>query len=141
MGIQRLGGFVLGDKVVPVSIVDSGINLSAITVAPLFGVPASAGEVVAPAANTRLADTGQLAAGNWTIFVIIGTTDQARFRLRRRNAADAADIWASMIVSPAGGGSLQVGGRFSVAQNERFVLENTLLGVGTYQAVIFALAG
>lgn len=143
LGIPFLPTFFYRNIVVPVSLVDSGVSLT--VSAPLFGTPASAGETVAPAANTRLADTGQLVAGNWSLLVIIGTNQGqgTAFRLRRRNAADNADIWSSYINMPPNTLNFSLTGRFSVSANERFVVEN--IGAGqaaqTYQASIFSVAG
>lgn len=146
LGLRGLINWTIQDQIIPVSLVDSDVVLSATTVAPLFGTPASGGELVAPAANTRLADTTGLAAGNWTFLVLAGsgetTVSLPAYRVRRRNAADAADIWSYRYQSP-GGSSFQLTFRTALANGERIVVENVAAGTGgvTYQASIFALAG
>lgn len=145
LGIPQFGKWLLDDTVVPVALVDTSIVLPATSLSPLYGVPSTAGELVAPAANTRLADTGQLAAGNWTVMAMVMVPEANTFRLRRRNAADAADIWSQRFGATAGAGAptFVFVARFSVAQNERFVVENVGAGGGgvVYQANLFLLAG
>lgn len=144
-GISQFSKWLMQEQVVPVAIVDTFATISAVVASPLNGVPSSAGELVAPAINTRLADTGQLAVGNWSIFVLSYSPDNIPYRLKRRNAADAADVWSfrfggSAIAST--GGVIQLAGRFSVATLERFVVENAVGGTAgvVYQASIFAVA-
>src|SRR5258708_35813623 len=134
--------FELDGTVYPVTLVDSDITLSAIATAVLLGVPASAGELIAPAINTRLANTGALAAGNWTLTVWVGASEGNSFRLRRRNALDVADVWSFRfqlgVIQP-----FVIVLRVAVAQNEFFVVENVVAGTAgiAYQAAIFAAAG
>jgi hypothetical protein len=146
LGITGLQRWFLSDTVIPVAIVDSEVLLTAAASTPLVGVPASAGELAVPAANTRLATTGALPAGNYTMVIWISSTDLTAnsIRIRRRNAADAADIW---------GHRLTIGGptppfvvtalRLVLAQNELVVVENVLVGSAgsVYQASIFVSAG
>lgn len=141
LGIPRLGTFFLSDRVFPVSIVDSGVSLLAQQVLPSFGTPSSAGELVAPAALTRLADTGQLAAGTYTFTCLISRDTAAdAVRLQRRNAADAADIWAFRFQMTVNGNVI-FSFRTAVALNERVVLTCIAGGAGTYQGSIFVVAG
>lgn len=140
LGINRLKDFLLSDVVSPVALVDSYVSLTANTVPPLFGTPASAGEIGGPAANTRLADTGALPAGTYT-FRVIGSHNEnvtASFRVRRRNAADAADVWSIRIAIVTAAIDLEF--RQTLAANERIVFENVGAGGGgfTYQGAIFA---
>lgn len=143
MGITQFGRWLLSDTISPVAIVDSSVVLTSTSVPALFGAPASAGELVAPIANTRLADTGALTAGNWTINVYCGNDEAggAWVRVKRRNAADAADVWSVRLV--AAGGLAQVFvGRFQLLTNERIVVENPVAGTAlkVYQGVIFAVS-
>jgi hypothetical protein len=138
--------FFLQNLIVPVALVDPP-TLTA-TVSPMvMGTPATAGELVAPGANTRLADTGQLAAGDWNVIFALYSevTDLGGFRLRRRNAADAADIWAQRIALDSFQSAAGSGMRFSpviritFAINERLVIELVPAGTAarTYQASIW----
>jgi hypothetical protein len=129
--------FYLSEIVTPVSIVDSQISIDSVQVPVTLLLPATAGELAAPAANTRLADTGQLPAGDYNVTVLIGSADGNSYRLRRRNAADAADIWSHRFPI-LGTTSFEFTSRFKLAANERLVVENVLVGVGTYQASIWA---
>ena len=43
----------MSDLVLPVALVDTSVAINALQVLPAFGSPASGGELVAPAANTR----------------------------------------------------------------------------------------
>lgn len=139
LGITQFGQWLLNDVVSPVAIVDSSITLQATALSQLYGVPATAGELVAPGANTRLADTGPLAAGNYSVKILVGNGDAGGgyIRIRRRNAADAADIWVWRV--PAA--QIQVEGRFSLANNERLVVENPVAGGAgvTFNACIWTV--
>lgn len=113
--INRLGvrpppadGFVLSNTVVPISIVDTDISLPAVLTPPIYGTPSSAGEQIAPAANTVLADTGQLAQGTYQFTAILSWADgpaavQA-VDLQHRNAANAANIWDQNFYTTSSGG-------------------------------------
>jgi len=91
----------LSPVVSPVSIVDSRVQIQAISSTAIFGTPSSAGETVNPAINTVLADTGQLATGNWAFFILISAFPSVaaiqRIQLQHRNAANAANIWSHTI--------------------------------------------
>ena len=146
LGITGAIRWTLSDSVIPVALVDSEVTLAAQVATPLVGVPASAGEVAAPLANTRLADTGPLPAGAYSMTFWIGDNETAAslpsFRLRRRNAADNADIWAFRFAL-TGSVYTVAALRLLLAINERVVIENVgAANVGTtYQASIFAAAG
>jgi hypothetical protein len=133
----------LTDVVQPVTLVDSIVTLSAVAVQPLYGTPFTAGEQVNPAGGTRLADTGALAVGNWTFTVLMGGSVAMDFRIRRRNAADAADIWSHRTWTAVNSGLNALTIRLSMSANERLVVENVPAGGAgnTYQCTIFALAG
>ena len=64
------------------------------------------------------------------------------WRVRRRNAADTADVWAFRLALPASGMTV-LALRLLLLVNELVVIENvTAGGVGvTYQASIFVSAG
>jgi hypothetical protein len=141
-GLTGLQRWFMSDTVIPVAIVDSEITLSAATATPLVNAPASGGEIAVPAANTRLATTGALPAGPYTMVFWIGANENNAIRVRRRNAADTADIWAFRHVS-ANAGFQQFALRLFLAVNEFVVVENVLVGgAGSiYQAAIFISAG
>lgn len=153
--LQRLGVYGedtgvpwwLENIILPVAIVDAGqVTLQATAVPFPLGVPASAGELTTPGALTRLADTGQLAAGAWNVYVIAGVQDTSNVRFKRRNATDTADIWAQRLYAGGGGtatrdetfailGPLRV----SVVNNERLVVETVIAATagGIYNANIW----
>lgn len=148
LGLTQSPRFTLNDVVQPVALVDSEITLNAITVPTLYGTPASGGETAAPGAGTRLADTGQLTAGAWVCTVFFSSNDNGAapnnlaWRLRRRNAADAADIWSFRFAQ----GTANVAWspitlRLTFAQSERLVVETVgaATAATTYQASIFAV--
>jgi len=145
LGITGFVRWFLSDTVVPVAIVDSEVTLNASASTPLVNVPASAGELVAPAAGTRLATTGALPAGPYSMTFWMGTNDLTNpvaFKIRRRNAADTADVWAHRFAS--GGAVFTVTSlRLLLAVNELVVIENVGAGsVGSvWQASIFVGAG
>jgi len=143
LGITGLRSWYLADVVVPVALVDSEITLTAIAEAQLLGTPASAGELAAPAANTRLADTGPQNVGNYAALIWMGISEANSLRVRRRNAADAGDVWSFRL--PMAINSTFVLGpiRIFLAQGERLVVENITAGAGgsVYQAALFFGAG
>jgi hypothetical protein len=147
--LARLGaapsreGFQLDSVVVPVSLVDSDITIQAVSSTPLLGVPASAGEIVAPAAGSTLATTGPLNAGPFSVLIWIGTSEANSLRVRRRNAADTADIWSFRLPMPANTSVFLGPLRVTVAQNEAIRVDVIALGGAgqVYQADIFFSAG
>jgi len=139
LGIQRIGSFFLGEVVVPVAIVDAGsVQFSAQTVAPNMGVPASAGEVVNPGAGAVMADTGALPAGTYTFTVWGGGNAAHIFRIQRRDAANAADVWSALVASGLVPSVWQF--RITLAANERVRCVSAGV-VGTIQNLIFVTAG
>ena len=132
LGITVPGtSFDLQPVVVPVSLVDTDITIPTSTLPPAFAAPASAGEINNPAANTRMADTLALAAGNYYVQAMYSVTaGTINYRLRRRNAADAADIWSQTFAMGAGSHDVFPGMVFTLAANERFVIEHVTGGVG-----------
>ena len=137
----------LSDLVIPVALIDSEITLNASSSTPLVNVPATAGEVAVPAINTRLATTGALPAGPYTIVFWIAANEQNSYRIRRRNAADTADIWSFRAFT--GGAAAFIDGflnfalRLNLAVNEFVVVENVNVGNAwsVYQASLFVNAG
>jgi hypothetical protein len=102
-------------------------------------VPFTAGEVTAPAANTRLANTGALVAGQYNLTIAFFAGEGNSLRIRRRNAADGADIWSQRIVI---GNAMWISPfqlRVVLAASEFVVIENVSAGTaGTiYQASIW----
>jgi len=144
LDIREIPGprFDLADLVLPVALVDPGDSpLQANAVPPVIGAPFSAGELVGPVAGTRLADTGQLAAGTyWFVFTIAGNTGTNDFRLGRRNAADAAWVWSQRYFNPVNS-PLWVGPlRVTLAANERLAAEVVTNFAGTSQANLYVAA-
>jgi hypothetical protein len=142
LGITGFARWFLSDTVTPVALVDSSITLNASASTPLVNVPASALEVIAPAANTRLATTGALPAGPYSMVFWIASGETNSFRIRRRNAADTADIWSFRFHTP-NANSLVVALRLLLAVNELVVVEVINGGNAgvAYQASIFVSAG
>jgi hypothetical protein len=104
--INRLGirppppdAFLLSNIVQPVSIVDTDISIPAVLTTIPLGTPFTQGEL-APvvAANTVLADTLAQPAGTFNVLAIVSADSGAAFgldfRLQRRDAANAANIWS-----------------------------------------------
>jgi hypothetical protein len=117
--------------IIPVVLVDAGgVTLQATSTPFPLGTPASAGELTAPAAATRLADTGALAAGQWNVFLMAGCQDTSNLRLKKRNSGDTADVWAQRLYARGGGTATRdetfdiIGPlRITLANNERLVVE------------------
>lgn len=150
--INRLGvrppfaeGFTLTNTVQPVSIVDTDVSISAFTTSPELNAVFSGGELAAPAINATLADTGAQAAGVYNATILIGNDEQSAnartVRVRRRNAADSADIWSQLIETQASVVYLPLKVRLESGERIR-VSQGPLAGSGgtTYQASIFLSA-
>lgn len=130
--INRLGvrppppeAFLLSNVVQPVSIVDSGVVLTATSSTAILGGPLTQGILAAPALGTLLADSGAVAVpGNFTFTLFLGTDDASTRTavVARRNAANSADVWAQLISSGIG----SVLGPFTMTValllNERLIL-------------------
>ncbi len=121
-------------RVIPVVAADAGSFL------PLLGFPASAGLTVAPAINTRLADTGALAAGEWMVYVIGGAGEQKAYTMTRFAADNVTSQWAQTIFLLAN--TMFTWGPFKIRfeLNERLVVANAIAaGVGiSYHFSIWA---
>lgn len=136
-------GYLLSNVVQPVSIVDSDISIPAAVSLPTIGSANSAGDQVAPAVDTVLADTGALAAGTYNLVLtagIVNSTSSLRgITLARRNAANAADIWTARLMCNSTAAFVPIALRCSCDLNERFVIRTGIIfGAGeTVQANIF----
>lgn len=130
--------FGLSPVVSPVSIVDSRIAIAAVVTAPVWDFRVTAGELNNPAANTRLADTGQLAAGTYEMLVQFTILGGLFIRLKQRNATDTADI-SSEATWNAGYYTYTITRIHKIAASERVVVENSLApGAGNIlQAIIW----
>lgn len=104
--------YEISNIVIPVALVDSDITLAATASTALLGTPASTGNQTAVAADTVLADTGALAAGDYNVTVSAGQHvtlgNQHFLKLQRRDAANAANVWEiNLPVGTSGGGPLR----------------------------------
>lgn len=139
LGVKAIVRHVYEPLVLPVAIVDAAaVSLSATVTPQTLGLPVSQGIITAGAAGALLADTGQLAAGNWNIAVLLASTEPAggtgNMVIARRNAANGADIWAELL--SAGYFSLRV----TVALNERILVRMNRVAAANidYQASIWS---
>jgi len=148
--ITRLGiqppfseGFLMSNTVQPVSIVDSDITLTAVTTSITQGSAFTAGELAAPAANTVNADTGAQSAGNYAYRIQIahnvGAAANYQWRIERRDAANAANIWGQIVGAWQGGPAFfDIAGTLTLAAGERLRVINVTGPVGiTVQASIW----
>lgn len=126
----------LRDEVQPVALVNTQIALTGQLSPLLWTVTQSAGELVAPAINTRHVDTGQLNAGSYSMHAQISSNAGQDFRFRLRNAADAADVWAIRIFITAST-TEKFDFTWTLAQNERFVIENVTAPAATNHARVW----
>lgn len=93
---QKDNSFVLTGEVTPVVLVGSTTEIQSISSPMTMNIPATLGDVAAPAAGALLADTGALEAGVYSVFVHVGcqnTANSGDFIIQRRNAANAANLW------------------------------------------------
>lgn len=149
--IDRLGvrppfgdGFVLNNMVQPVSLVDSDITLSAQVTTLNCNLPATQGELAAPAANTLLADTGALQAGTYNVLILGSGSIAGNFnfdmRVQRRDAANAANRWSQVFSCNVNGGqNLVFPLRITLGEQERLrvmTVNNSVAG-SLYQVSIF----
>lgn len=145
LGITGLRRWTISDVVVPVALVDSEITLNASSSTPLVNVPATAGEFTAPVINSRLAATGALPAGAYSMVFWVSSNEGNTFRVRRRNAADTADVWSFRFTAGTGAqaGFSNFALRLLLAVSEQVVIENAIAGGAgaLYQASIFVSAG
>lgn len=136
--------FTLDGDIVPVVIVESGIAFTA-SPSPPYRVTDvfTAGNQVAPGAGTRLADTGPLPVGAYSVMTITSSEEAALFEFVWRDATDAADLFRMRVSNILTSGPLiwKLDFRLLVENaNERFVIENLNAGgVGNnYQSSILA---
>lgn len=111
-------------EVVPAVLVGSLVTLSANSTPMVHGVPYTAGELVAPAVNTVLADTGPLPAGTYNVRLIVSGLNvtaswRTDFRLQRRDAANAANIWSQAFQVWEGSPRYDAVFAITLAANER----------------------
>jgi len=120
----------LNNSVQPVSIIDSRVNLNAVTSPAIWDVRSTLGGFVAAPAFTRFVDTGQLAAGNYE-FIFMASTDQGEeFKMLLRDAADAATVTSERFHAPTFEPERWTE-IIKVALNERVVIENqTVMAAG-----------
>jgi hypothetical protein len=130
--------FMLQNLIVPVALVDPP-TLTATLSPSLMDIPATAGEQTAPPANTRLADTAALVAGQYNVTIWAHCDDNNYLRIRRRNAADAADVWVYRLALAGNIFHVELGGRMVFGTNERLVVENVAVGTAgrVYTALIW----
>jgi len=148
--LQRLGiipypleGFTFDTTIVPVSIVDSDITLTAQLAPATLGTPVTGADAAAPAANAVLADSGALAAGTFIFTIAFGADNEGArtVRIQRRDAANAANIWSFLQGVGNESGSTFITFREEVALNERIrILVGPSAGVAgsTWTATIWS---
>lgn len=146
--INRLGirpafanGFMLSDTVLPVSLVDSDITLTSIVTPTILDTPATGGQLAAPVINTVIADTGALAAGNYSAYIVIAqdkSVSQNDYALQRRDSANAANVWTQLFSTRDAAQSVVVlTFAFTVLASERLRIIMNTAGAGTVQASIW----
>lgn len=146
LGIQsgpRAPFWFLSDTIIPVSLVNSQITIPTELTEPV-DTWVSEGQKSAPASGTVLADTGQLAAGNYTFKCVMSTegVSTATFcEIEHRNAGNSADIISHHFGQDSGGLQTHHELRFTIALavNERVrVIQNGTPTAGSsIQASIF----
>lgn len=110
-------GFLLSNVVLPVSIVDSGVTLTAVAVPADLTTIFNGGQSLNVTPGQRLAFTGGLSAGTYRFAAIFGNDDASLGRswvIARRNSSDTADIWQQMINT----GNQQYSWTETIADNE-----------------------
>lgn len=137
-----LGRLNMGDMIVPVAIVSA--------VRPIeIGLPAYRPEeifrltVTGPASEAVLADTGQLTAGTYDVYVSIATEDtsQRKVELQQRNAANDANRYlVGMIIGGTSTTQHQLRFAAVVAEDERlrFQTAEGFAGAAVVYSTIFA---
>ena len=143
LGITRADiPFMLQSEIVPVALVTSGVAFTASPTPPYRVTDIStAGTIVAPAANTNLADTGPLPIGSYSMKFVIFTEEANRFEINWRNAADSAVLQAVQVRVDDSFATIFWESRFQIENaGERFRVTNvTAGGVGIpYRASILA---
>jgi len=137
-GVRGERFFSLAETIQPVALVDSSITIESQT-GPTLGTPVTAGEVASGAAGGAvMADTGALAAGTYLVRVIGGGHPVATFsdfRLQRRDAANAANIWAQYLsLEPNANLFFDFEARVTIADQERIrVVVGTVVTTGVFQ--------
>lgn len=145
--INRLGirppfneGFEISNVVTPVSIVDSGITLSATSSTITLGTPFTAGPLAAATgANTVHADTGAQVAGTYAVCMMMGADmvvgTYQTYLVQRRNAANAANIWEQQILFERASGNCLLNFTITLAEGERLRVLNKVASNFTTEQV------
>ena len=143
LGVNRPGQpFILDGDVVPVILIDSGVAFVAAPT-PAYGVDEifTAGAQIAPPAGTRLADTGALPTGSYTVLVNFHCDETAAFDMNFRNATDTGNLRAFRFRIGVDLINYQFSTRFLVENaGERFIVVNPVAGTAgfLYDVQIFA---
>ena len=144
LGITRNNiPFALRSEVTPVVLVGGTVSFLAAPT-PAYGVNDifTAGEQVAPAAGTVLADTGQLPVGAYTVLAVMTANETQSWDFEWRNAANSANLAAIRFKMVIATTITQIfTSRFNILNdNERFrVINAGAGGVGiAYNASILA---
>lgn len=128
----------LNNSITPVAIVDSRVDLTAISQAGVYTL-ATQGELTNPTAGLLVADTGQLAAGTWEFFLWISHGQNAinSYRMEHRNAANSASLNSHLFTVP--GNEIIDASRFTLtlAVNERLRVIIVSAATGICQATIW----
>ncbi len=140
LGITRNNiPFALRSEVTPVVLVGGTVSFVAAATPPykiteIF----SAGQLNAPAANTVMADTGQLPIGAYTVIMTVVGAVVDFWEFQWRNAANAANLVIHAFAVPQDTPfTFEV--RLDIqTPNERFRVVKPGAGVGLYQATLFA---
>ena len=139
-----LGILNVPDVIVPVVIMGEIAPRDVITRQPRFDVADwfSAGITLSPAANSILADTGQLPAGVYDVIISIGSNTGAaaeQWAVQHRDAANAANLGIIEHIQLAEGNAQQplyMAFSHSFVSNERLRILNTSAIVGSVIATI-----
>jgi hypothetical protein len=124
--------FLLQSLIVPVAIVDPP-TITANIVPIILAASFSAGELTAPLAAARLADTAALAAGDYDVFATVGaagTAGSSDIRFQRLQSDNATVVWGTRFgLSHGTGGNSEGDGhekigpiRITLLANERLIL-------------------
>jgi len=128
--------WVLSNVITPVSIVDQNLDVNAVFAPFTYEIEAPGGSATNPAANTNLAATAGLVNGEYVVLAkwAFFTSDNADpIFLIKRNSADTADVWTSILdfsgMDLPRQGFFQV--QVAVEDGERFVIRSSDTGVMT----------
>lgn len=145
LGIQAVPAgnqWFLSDTLIPVSLVDSDITLSAI-VQPAAETVSTAGLTLVPVAGAILATTGQLALGVHTFRIVACSRDGVdnRMTVQHRDAADAVTLNAQSVCSGVTNGQVNFTWEFTIAialnERVRIVVDINAAAGSFYSATIY----